>query len=140
MTTLEASLKLFNWFSEKDYFNYPKDLNKLLIIHENDNDKFPVVAALNNFLTEDFISCEVNLIGEKVYFLNRKLDQIEQEIKISGSLACSIADRINWFCQEVIKDDSEICDPKDVKMKDLWNILNILDFLKKEVDKSSKQE
>ena len=59
---------------------------------------------------------------------------------MSGSLACSIADRINWFCQEVIKDDSEICDPKDVKMKDLWNILNILDFLKKEVDKSSKQE
>ena len=34
MTTLEASLKLFNWFSEKDYFNYPKDLNKLLVIHE----------------------------------------------------------------------------------------------------------
>ena len=76
MTTLEASLKLFNWFSEKDYFNYPKDLNKLLIIHENDNDKFPVVAALNNFLSENFISCEVNDLGEKVYFLNRKLDQI----------------------------------------------------------------
>jgi hypothetical protein len=31
MTTLEASLKLFNWFSKKDYFNYPKDLNKLLV-------------------------------------------------------------------------------------------------------------
>ena len=70
MTTLEASLKLFNWFSKKDYFNYPKDLNKLLVIHENDNDKYPVIAALNNFLTEDFVSFETNLTGDRIYFLN----------------------------------------------------------------------
>ena len=65
---------------------------------------------------------------------------MEQDIKINGALACNIADRVNWFCQEVIKDDSETCDPKELKPKDLWNILHILDFLKKEVDKSSKED
>ena len=140
MTTLEASLKLIDWFSENDYFNFPKDLNKLLVIHENENDKFPVIAALKNLLEENIIAIEEDLNGDKIYFLNRKFEQMEQEIKINGSLACNIADRINWFCQEIIKDESEICNPKEIKSRDLWNILHILDFLKKEVDKSSKGE
>jgi len=140
MTTLEASLKIFNWFSENDYFNFPKDLNKLLVVHDNENDKFPVVAALNNLLSENIIACETNLAGDKVYFLNRKFEQMDQEIKINGALACSIADRVNWFCQEVIKDESEMCDPKEVKTRDLWNILHILDFLKKGVDNKEAEE
>jgi hypothetical protein len=84
------------------------DLNKLLVIHENDNDKYPVISALNNLLSENFVSCEINLVGEKVYFLNRKLEQIEQDIKINGALACNIADRVNWFCEEIIKDEVNV--------------------------------
>lgn len=140
MTTLEASLKLFSWFSDNDYFNFPKDLNKLLVIHENENDKFPVIAALKNLSEESILDSAENSSGEKIYFLNRKFEQIEQEIKINGALACNIADRINWFCQEVIKDESEICDPKEIKSRDLWNILHVLDFLKKTVDNKEAQE
>ena len=73
MTTLEASLKLIDWFSENDYFNFPKDLNKLLVIHENENDKFPVIAALKNLLEENIVAIEEDLNGDKIYFLNRKL-------------------------------------------------------------------
>ena len=140
MTTLEASLKLIDWFSENDYFNFPKDLNKLLVIHENENDKFPVLAALKNLTEESILASIDNSSEEKVYFLNRKFEQMEQEIKINGALACNIADRINWFCQEVIKDESEICDPKEIKSRDLWNILHVLDFLKKTVDNKEAQE
>jgi hypothetical protein len=140
MTTLEASLKLIDWFSENDYFNFPKDLNKLLVIHENENDKFPVIAALKNLLEENIIAIEEDLNGDKIYFLNRKFEQMEQEIKINGALACNIADRINWFCQEVIKDESEICNPKEIKSRDLWNILHVLDFLKKSVDSKQEEE
>lgn len=140
MTTLEASLKLIDWFSENDYFNFPKDLNKLLVIHENENDKFPVLAALKNLTEESLLASMDNSSEEKIYFLNRKFEQMEQEIKINGALACNIADRINWFCQEVIKDESEICDPKEIKSKDLWNILHVLDFLKKSVDNKETQE
>lgn len=140
MTTLEASLKLIDWFSENDYFNFPKDLNKLLVIHENENDKFPVLAALKNLTEESILASIDNSSEEKVYFLNRKFEQIEQEVKINGALACNIADRINWFCQEVIKDESEICDPKEIKSRDLWNILHVLDFLKKTVDNKETQE
>lgn len=140
MTTLEASLKLIDWFSENDYFNFPKDLNKLLVIHENENDKFPVLAALKNLTEESILASMDNSSEEKIYFLNRKFEQMEQEIKINGTLACNIADRINWFCQEVIKDESEICDPKEIKSKDLWNILHVLDFLKKTVDNKEAQE
>lgn len=140
MTTLEASLKLIDWFSENDYFNFPKDLNKLLVIHENENDKFPVLAALKNLTEESILASMDNSSEEKIYFLNRKFEQMEQEIKINGALACNIADRINWFCQEVIKDESEICDPKEIKSRDLWNILHVLDFLKKTVDNKETQE
>ena len=140
MTTLEASLKLIDWFSENDYFNFPKDLNKLLVIHENENDKFPVLASLKNLTEESLLASMDNSSEEKIYFLNRKFEQMEQEIKINGALACNIADRINWFCQEVIKDESEICDPKEIKSKDLWNILHVLDFLKKSVDNKETQE
>lgn len=140
MTTLEASLKLIDWFSENDYFNFPKDLNKLLVIHENENDKFPVLAALKNLTEESILASIDNSSEEKIYFLNRKFEQMEQEIKINGALACNIADRINWFCQEVIKDESEICDPKEIKSRDLWNILHVLDFLKKTVDNKEAQE
>lgn len=140
MTTLEASLKLIDWFSENDYFNFPKDLNKLLVIHENENDKFPVLAALKNLTEESILASIDNSSEEKVYFLNRKFEQMEQEVKINGALACNIADRINWFCQEVIKDESEICDPKEIKSRDLWNILHVLDFLKKTVDNKETQE
>ena len=140
MTTLEASLKLIDWFSENDYFNFPKDLNKLLVIHENENDKFPVIAALKNLLEENIVAIEEDLNGDKIYFLNRKFEQMEQEIKINGALACNIADRINWFCQEVIKDESEICNPKEIKSRDLWNILHVLDFLKKSVDSKQEEE
>jgi hypothetical protein len=140
MTTLEASLKLIDWFSENDYFNFPKDLNKLLVIHENENDKFPVIAALKNLLEENIVAIEEDLNGDKIYFLNRKFEQMEQEIKINGSLACNIADRINWFCQEIIKDESEICNPKEIKSRDLWNILHVLDFLKKSVDSKQEEE
>lgn len=140
MTTLEASLKLIDWFSENDYFNFPKDLNKLLVIHENENDKFPVLAALKNLTEESILASIDNSSEEKVYFLNRKFEQMEQEVKINGALACNIADRINWFCQEVIKDESEICDPKEIKSRDLWNVLHVLDFLKKTVDNKETQE
>lgn len=140
MTTLEASLKLIDWFSENDYFNFPKDLNKLLVIHENENDKFPVIAALKNLLEENIVAIEEDLNGDKIYFLNRKFEQMEQEIKINGALACNIADRINWFCQEIIKDESEICNPKEIKSRDLWNILHVLDFLKKSVDSKQEEE
>ena len=140
MTTLEASLKLIDWFSENDYFNFPKDLNKLLVIHENENDKFPVLAALKNLTEESILASIDNSSEEKVYFLNRKFEQMEQEVKINGALACNIADRINWFCQEVIKDESEICDPKEIKSRDLWNILHVLDFLKKTVDNKEKED
>lgn len=140
MTTLEASLKLIDWFSENDYFNFPKDLNKLLVIHENENDKFPVLAALKNLTEESILASIDNSSEEKVYFLNRKFEQMEQEVKINGALACNIADRINWFCQEVIKDESEICDPKEIKSRDLWNILHVLDFLKKSVDSKQEEE
>lgn len=140
MTTLEASLKLIDWFSENDYFTFPKDLNKLLVIHENENDKFPVLAALKNLTEESILASIDNSSEEKIYFLNRKFEQMEQEVKINGALACNIADRINWFCQEVIKDESEICDPKEIKSRDLWNILHVLDFLKKTVDNKETQE
>lgn len=131
MTTFDASLKLFSWFSENDYFHYPKDTQKLLLIIDKEEDYLPVDAALNKFMEEGVISVSSKDSQTKVYFLNKKLSQIEQDIKIQGDLSLLISQKINWFCENVAKEESDFCDPLNIKIKDLWNMVHIIDFFQK---------
>jgi hypothetical protein len=131
MTTFDASLKLFTWFSENDYFHYPKDTQKLLLIIDKEEDYLPVNAALTKFQEEGVLSVSEKKSGDKIYFLNKKLNQIEQDIKIHGDLSLVISQKINWFCENVAKEESDFCDPSNIKIKDIWNMVHIIDFFQK---------
>jgi hypothetical protein len=140
MTTLEASIKLFDWFKENDYYVYPSDNQKLLVISENDLDHLPIKKALSNFSAQEMLSCEVDELGKVIYFLNRRLDQVEQNLEIDGYLASAIGTKINWFCNDVLKDTADICDPSSISKKDVWNLLHIIEIMKKELDKATASE
>lgn len=140
MTTLEASIKLFEWFKDNDYYVYPSDNQKLLVISENDLDHLPIKKALSNFSAQEMLSCEVDELGKFVYFLNRKMDQVEQSLEIDGHLSSAIANKINWFCNDVVKDTTDICDPSSLTKKDIWNLVHIIELMKKELDKAVDSE
>lgn len=136
MTTIEASIKLFDWFSSSDYFNYPKDCQKLLGVFENDYDFLPIKTALSNLKESSIISSELDK-GDTVYFLNKKLNQVDQTVELNYSVALDVAKVINWFCTEVAKDESAICNPSSITQKDVYNLTYIINFLKT-LDKDSE--
>jgi len=129
MTTIEASIKLFDWFSSSDYFNYPKDCQKLLGVFENDYDFLPIKTALSNLQESKIISSELDK-GNTIYFLNKKLNQVEQTVELNYSVALDVANTINWFCNEIAKDESAVCDPSSITQKDIYNLTYIINFLK----------
>lgn len=136
MTTIEASIKLFDWFSQSDYFNYPKDCQKLLGVYENDYDFLPIKTALSNLQDSKIISSEPDK-GNLIYFLNKKLNQVEQTVELNYSVALDVANTINWFCTEIAKDESAVCDPSSISQKDIYNLTYIINFLKT-LDKPSE--
>lgn len=138
MTTIEASIKLFDWFSESDYFNYPKDCQKLLNIYENDYDVLPIKAALANLQESKIVTSETDKAGNFIYFLNRKLHENDQSLELNYSVAFEIAHTINVFCEETLKDTSDICNPCEIKQKDILNLLHIINFYKKSLDKQEE--
>lgn len=129
MTTIEASIKLFDWFSSSDYFNYPKDCQKLLGVFENDYDFLPIKTALSNLQESKIISSELDK-ENTIYFLNKKLNQAEQSVELNYSVALDVANTINWFCNEIAKDESAVCDPSSITQKDIYNLTYIINFLK----------
>jgi len=129
MTTIEASIKLFDWFSSSDYFNYPHDCQKLLGVFENDYDFLPIKTALSNLQESKIISSELDK-GNTIYFLNKKLNQVEQTVELNYSVALDVANTINWFCNEIVKDESAVCDPSSITQKDIYNLTYIINFLK----------
>ena len=137
MTTIEASIKLFDWFHNSDYFNYPKDCQKLLGVFENDYDLLPIKTALSNLKDSKMISGEEDKFGNFIYFLNKKLNQVEQTVELNYSVALDVAKAINWFCTEVAKDESAMCDPSSITQKDVYNLTYIINFLKT-LDKDSE--
>ena len=138
MTTLEASIKLFDWFSSSDYFNYPKDCQKLLSVFENDYDILPIKSALENLVESKIVSEKTDKNNNFIYFLNRKLHETEQSLELNYSIAFEVAKTINFFCENVMKDTSEVCDPSGVTQKDILNLLHIINFYKKALDKEDE--
>jgi hypothetical protein len=140
MTIFEGYSRLIAWFSEKDYFNYPKDIKSLLLVSVDTNDSIVIKKSLDKLCEDGLVVSEICASGDIVFILNKKLEQLDQEIKINGITALEISKRINWFCEDVMKEDSDVCDPINIQQKDIHNLIHILDFLKKTLDTEKKEE
>lgn len=132
MTIVEASNKLFRWFSENDSIflaksseNMPKDdFLKFVTVSDNeDRDRECIKLSLKEFEKTGTVRSSETQQGF-FWFLSKPFSSYDQNVTIDSNLAISIADFINNFCESV-DNKEDYCDPLEIKCKDIRNILLI---------------
>lgn len=139
MTISDASIKLYQWFFENDSFCETNFIRLLSISESPESERASVLAALEEF--------EKNGVVKKVHFkendywiLNKKFSAYEQNVTISPKTAFIISEIINCYC-DLIKNESEKCNPASITEKDIKNLLIILDEMREKIfDKTKSPE
>ena len=120
MNVLEASNKLFEWFSENDSVNVERDFLKILPEEKKSTENVACLsAALQDFEKSELVKC-----NNDYWILKKPFSSFEQSVKISPQLALSIAHLVNGFC-EVVGNDLDYCDASDITEKDINNVIVI---------------
>ena len=137
MTVFEASVGLYAWFSENDTFsmsNYPDMVRRMNLFKENEpQDKAAFTCALGQLQKMELVSKAE--VGKKEHWvLSRSMLTIEQDIKLTAESCLSISQVVNTFC-EAIDDETDQCDPMEVKEKDIKNLTYIAGVLLSKKDK-----
>ena len=139
MTILEATIKLVTWFRTNESFELSRDfINIIAITETKKEDLVALKCALKNL-------CDSNILGKETvdntdyFILNRPLDSMEQNITASYSLCIDIATIINLFCEKMkIKED--VCDFRDIRQKDIKNLVYLLNNFYEQQNKSEEEE
>ena len=133
MTVLETKLKLYDWFETNDSFEIERDAVKFLsIVEEPEACRAAVIAALKDFVK--FEMCRVESWEDKEYYiLEKPLDSYVQTLELNSQTAKYISEHINSFCQ-LLNDNRDVCDPSNVREKDVINLCNIISMLKSSPD------
>ena len=124
MTVFEASSKLFEWFSNNDYFELNDHFMKLVLVSlDEEPDRAAVLGALNELIKMELIVSQE--VGDKTYYvLKKSLEAFDQSLSVDHQTAKIMADTINLFCDRV-GDKTDYCDVKDLSVKDLRNVIFI---------------
>jgi hypothetical protein len=133
MTILEASNKLFDWFSKKDHFmlvsklkadSKENHLNELLLVSDDlETDRVCVQGALEHFEELGFVK-HIKTENKDYWILKKPFDTYEQTVAIDPALANSISQIINDF-NDSIKDKTDYCDASKLSTKDIRNLVII---------------
>ena len=124
MTIIEASGKLFKWFSEHESFEIDRDFIKLVMVSDNEErDKTAVLCSLAEFEKSQMIGSQI--INDKKHWVLRKaFSSYEQSVEIQSDLALAVSLALNEFC-EAIEDDTDRCDPLNLSARDIQNLVLI---------------
>lgn len=138
MNILEASSKLYEWFSSKDSFYIPRDAPKILGKDEISKDHLAAInCALKEFENLGIIS--LSEMGEaKIWVLKKGFASFDQSVKLSPDICSSLAQIINGFCQ-VVENEADKADPKNITDKEIKNLIHICTTLI-EMQSSKKAE
>jgi hypothetical protein len=122
MTILDASSKLFDWFSLSDKFNFEEDIHKI-IPKAKKEEKAALKCALTEFEGLDIVKrTEIN--SEEYWVLKKGFQTFEQDVTLSPKTSMLICQLTNAFCKVLGVEDEE-CDPKDIKEIDINNLILI---------------
>ena len=136
MTVLDISIKLLEWFQSNDLFNVERDFKKIILISENESqDKALLKAGLIHLEKKEIIT-HVITNEEDLYFLNKNLDSLEQNIKVDQETAIKVSKVINRFCDD-INDHKDISDPTSIRPKDILHLALILEAWQNEKNDNS---
>ena len=137
MTILEASIKLIEWFRTNESFELSSDFIKIIPITITKREDLAALKCALKNLTE------ANLVGKETvdnieyHILNKPLESIEQTINVSFPVALEISKTINSFCERM-KIQEDICDYKNIREKDLKNMVYLLNNFLKHQEESSE--
>tara|TARA_Y100000593_G_scaffold49908_1_gene94027 strand:- start:291 stop:755 length:465 start_codon:yes stop_codon:yes gene_type:complete len=134
MTILDATHKLFDYFSNKHTYSTSKNFKDIVPITEDEE----LDVATINLALEDMEKNEIlkstDLNGEKCYILNRQLESFEQSVSISYPTAMMLAQALNEFC-ETIEDYTDVADVGNITEKDVRNLVILNQHHKMEMTK-----
>jgi hypothetical protein len=109
---------------------------RAIILTENETaDKASFSAALRDFEEGGLVALEL-FEGKKYYILKKTLDSIDQDVCINHPLALKVSTQINEFCERV-KDFHDVCDPREIKQRDLLNLTFMIDYF---IEKENSQK
>ena len=129
MTISEARSALFDWFEKNESFSLERDYSKLILITdcEDQEKKAGVDCALRDFVDAEFLKVS-EYEGISYFFLVKPFSSYEQDITLNAETCAAVSRSINDFC-EVLDDNRDWCDPRNVREKDVFNLTNIITIL-----------
>lgn len=141
MTLVDVTNKLFDFFGENDIFDPEKDMYKIFPSSENkDIDKALALQALDDLELITIIK-KIKYPKEDKYFwvLKQPLHFYEQTIKIDPTLALEIFTVLNVF-KQISDNETLVCDLKDIKPKDIRNLVLLLSSMLEKESEDVKEE
>ena len=134
MTILEASNKLFEFFSKNHTYCTSKNFHDLVLISdEKELEIATVELALREMEKNELVSI-AELDGEKYYILARPLESFEQSVQLSYPIAYMVASTLNEFC-ELINDYTDVAEVGNITEKDIRNLVILNQHHKAEITK-----
>lgn len=129
MNIISASNKIIQWFSKNDTFNMEDHFKELILISESiEYEKAAVLCALEELKKIDIVrDCQIKT--KTYWILFKPIEQLNQNVLLSGNTANIISKIINDFC-EATNDTQNICDSKSITDKDINNLLLIVSKIK----------
>jgi hypothetical protein len=147
MTILEASAKLYQWFSKNDCVRFshssppkPDNFKEIVVLTDDEQaDRAALLLALQGFERGEVVKSHT--VGQNTFWvLIKPFAAYDQTINIDPNLAVEISKVINEFCDR-IKDKTDYCDPSRVMSADIRSlVLIITHFLSLEAPENSSEE
>ena len=137
MTVLEASEKLFLWFSDNDYFNMEENYISICPISETkEKDKIAITLALEDLEKGELVaSRDDNDLG-RCWVLKKPFTAYDQNVSIAPPIALALAQIVNAACDE-FGDDTDRCDPASMQEKDIRSLLLLYNLKLQELENKS---
>jgi hypothetical protein len=125
MTVMDASIKLYEWFLEHDSFSDTgKDFVSLMEISDTpDEDKAAYYCALKELEEQKMVSFHEKE-EQRIWVLQRDLQQCDQEVKVNYLTAMQVAHVVNTFC-EVMNNKQNKCNPAQISEEDIRSLIFI---------------
>jgi len=135
MTTLDAALKLYEWFAENDSFNFKINFKNLPVVSDEPFvTKATFQTALDEMEKAGYLSKTI-LNNDEYWILKKPLAAMDQTLSLNGTLCGAIASVINSACEQ-LKDTKNICNPLNLKEGDIEFLMFLLNLKYKDQENS----
>jgi hypothetical protein len=124
MTVLEATSRLFKFFSEGEYFEMGEHFKDVVLISEDRGLEEAIVGAGLDALEDMGVTVKKESKDKVYWILKKPLAYYEQKVEVAPDTALHIATVLNEVCEK-LGNVNELCDPTSITDKDLANLVTL---------------